>query len=155
MAAPGILSLLLQLANGPVSTIATQWFDNSKDREAFQNAVELEILKNGKSLQDQAGSIIEAEAKSDSWITSSWRPLMMIVFVAIIAIHLLIVPYILSPILWMIGYPVPELMAIPDQIWTLLTIGIGGYVGGRSIEKAATNVAKVMKPKVKPNLEDF
>ena len=69
-------------------------------------------------------------------------------------LQILIVPYFLSPILWMIGYPVPELMAIPDQVWTLLTIGIGGYVGGRSIEKAATNVAKVMKPK-KRDLGDF
>ena len=39
------------------------------------------------------------------------------------------------PILWMFSIPVPEFMVIPEQVWTLITIGLGGYVGGRSGEK--------------------
>ena len=149
----GWIGLALQLVNGPVGTAVEKYFDNAKDAEAFKNAVQIEVLKNQKNIEDQAGAIVLAEAQSESWITSSWRPLTMAIFVSLIAISLLIVPYMINPILWAIGYPVIEAPHIPDQIWTLMTIGLGGYVGGRSIEKAASNVAKAMKPK--PRLDDF
>ena len=33
-------------------------------------------------------------------------------------------------------------LSIPDQMWNLLTIGVGGYIAGRSAEKVATNWKK-------------
>ena len=151
----GLIGTLLNVINGPLGTVVEKYFDNQADRDAFKNAVELEVLKNQKQIADQAGNIVLAEAQSEHKITAIWRPVMMLIFVSIIAIHLLIVPYILTPALWLIGVPIPELMPIPEQVWTLLSIGIGGYVGGRSIEKAAGNVAKAIKRNKQNNLEDY
>jgi len=150
----GVVGLLLNLVNGPVGTAVEKYFDNKDQADAFKNAVELEVLKNQDNIAAQAGNVILAEAQSESWITASWRPLMMMVFVAIVAINLLVVPYFIAPLFWVIGIPVPEAMAIPDQVWTLLSIGIGGYVGGRSVEKAAKSVAEVVKKK-KNSVEDY
>ena len=151
----GLIGTIISALSGPLGTVADRYFDNKDDAAAFKNAVELEVLKNAKSIEDTAGQVILAEAKSEHWLTSSWRPLMMVIFVAVIAIHILVVPYILTPILWLLGSPIPELMDIPEQVWTLLTIGIGGYVGGRSIEKATKSVAEIVSNKKSNDLNDF
>ena len=130
-----VLGGIITALSGPVGKTADRYFDNKDDKDAFKNAVELEILKNQKDFEDLAGSIVLAEAKSEHWLTSSWRPFTMILFALVIAINILIIPYIVIPLLWMFGLPVPEFMEIPEQVWTLITIGLGGYVGGRSGEK--------------------
>jgi len=33
-----------------------------------------------------------------------------------------------------------SMMDVPKEMWSLLTIGIGGYIGGRSLEKIVTNI---------------
>jgi len=33
-------------------------------------------------------------------------------------------------------------LTIPDPMWNLLTIGVGGYIAGRSAEKVANNWQK-------------
>ena len=127
----GIISGL----TGPLSQVAERYFDNKDDQQAFKNAVELEILKNQKDFEDLSANIVLAEAKSQHWLTAVWRPFTMVLFALVIAVNILIIPYVVIPILWMFGIPVPEFMEIPDQVWTLITIGLGGYVGGRSGEK--------------------
>ena len=95
----------------------------------LEQAGELEELK-------AAAQIITAEAKSDHWIVASWRPITMLVFVAIIANNYIIYPYL--SLFWNAA---PEL-AVPAEMWGLLKIGIGGYVVGRSAEKAITTWKK-------------
>ena len=131
----GLIGGILSSLSGPLGTVAERYFDNKDEQNAFKNAVELEVLKNQKSFEDLSGSIVLAEAKSEHWLTAIWRPATMLLFALVIAINILIIPYVIIPILWMIGYPVPEFMEIPDQVWTLITVGLGGYVGGRSGEK--------------------
>ena len=131
----GLIGGILSSLSGPLGTVAERYFDNKDDKDAFKNAVELEILKNQKSFDDLAGSIVLAEAKSQHWLTAAWRPFTMILFALVIAVNILIIPYIVIPILWMFGVPVPEFMEVPPQVWNLIQIGLGGYVAGRSGEK--------------------
>ena len=131
----GLIGGILSSLSGPLGTVAERYFDNKDDKDAFKNAVELEILKNRKSFDDLAGSIVLAEAKSQHWLTAAWRPFTMILFALVIAVNILIIPYIVIPILWMFGVPVPEFMEVPPQVWNLIQIGLGGYVAGRSGEK--------------------
>lgn len=74
---------------------------------------------------------MKAEAKSQSWLTAAWRPLLMMVVISIIAINYLVLPIIA------IGYPevMDNVLELPDQLWNLLTLGVSGYVVGRSGEK--------------------
>ena len=96
----------------------------------MQQTGELETMKVG-------AGIITAEAKSDSWLASNWRPLTMLVFVAIIANNYLLYPYL--SLFW---DEAPKL-EVPPNMWDLLKLGLGGYVVGRSAEK----VAKAIKGK--------
>ena len=131
----GLIGNILTGLAGPLGQVAERYFDNKDDQDAFKNAVELEILKNQKDFEDLSANIVLAEARSEHWLTSIWRPFTMIMFAFVIGINILIIPYIIIPLLWAFGIPTPEFMPIPPEVWNLITIGLGGYVGGRSGEK--------------------
>ena len=71
-----------------------------------------------------ATSIITAEASGESWLQRNWRPMTMLTFVTLVVAH------------WL-GWTAENLTE--DQTLALLEIvkiGLGGYVVGRSAEKA-------------------
>ena len=74
---------------------------------------------------ESAASIIVAEAQGESWLQRNWRPLLMVLFGAIIANNYMLVP--------IFGTPAAE---IPPDMWDLLKLGVGGYVVGRTAEKS-------------------
>jgi hypothetical protein len=91
----------------------------------------LQLEQNGDLKEIEAKSnIIISEAKSDSWLASNWRPIIMLLFGIIIANN-----YIISPWLHACGF-ISVALPIPDRMWSLLELGLGGYVIGRSAEKA-------------------
>lgn len=103
--------------------------------EHLHNTMATEALKYEAAIAEYKASIIVAEAKSESWITRSWRPLTMLTFVVLI-------------VLMSTGMmDTDALNAVPGRLWTLLTIGIGGYMGGRSAEKIVPNIVAAMKKK--------
>ena len=73
--------------------------------------------------------VVVAEVRSSDKFVSRWRPTLMYTIIAILINNYLLVPWLNT--FWG-GAPVVEL---PDKVWTLLEIGLGGYVVGRSIEK--------------------
>jgi len=72
--------------------------------------------------------IILAEAKG-SWLQRNWRPLLMLTIIAIIFNN-----YVLFPYLSMFTDKA-TMLTLPGGLWALLTVGVGGYVGGRTYEK--------------------
>ena len=76
-------------------------------------------------------SIITAEAKADSWITRSWRPITMLVFLFLVVCDSF--GWLASP--------------LAPQAWTLLQLGISGYIVGRSAQSVTKNIAGAMKKK--------
>lgn len=80
---------------------------------------ETELLK-GKA------AIIMAEANGQSWIQRNWRPLTMLTFLVLV---------VCDSFGWL-----PFRLA--GEAWTLLQIGLGGYVVGRSVEKVAPQLLK-------------
>ena len=90
---------------------------------AVQNELAAAALDYEKSLNDAKASIIIAEAQSESWITRSWRPITMLTFVVLIV---LIATGLMDT---------DALAAVPDELWQLLQIGIGGFLVARSAEK--------------------
>lgn len=102
----------------------------------IENEMTKEINKTYRKELEEKASIIEAEAKSDHFITSNWRPITALVFVAIIANNYIIAPYMEA----FIGTQV--VLDVPPQMWQLLKIMIGGYVMGKSGEVIAGRLTK-------------
>ena len=108
--------------------------DPNKQAEIMMKlqALEMEYTK-------MRANIIESEAKSEHWLTSSWRPITMLVFVFIIFNNYVLVPYFQA-----FGADIPTL-TLTKQMWELLKLGIGGYVVGRSLEKVTKNIKLTKK----------
>jgi hypothetical protein len=81
------------------------------------------------TLVRETSQTIRAEATGHSWLQRNWRPGVMTMF-AYIVFH----NYVLAPVFGV------GAVDMPDQLWALLQLGIGGYVVGRSAEKIATVV---------------
>lgn len=93
-----------------------------------------QLLKSSTEELKAAASIVEAEAKA-GWFSASWRPLLMYVLIFVLVFN-----YIFAPIIKMItGHLVG--FELPGDVWTLLQIGLGGYVVGRSGESIARTLA--------------
>lgn len=93
----------------------------------------LELHQGGQLAELQAAvSVIVAEA-SGNWLQRSWRPLMMLTFTVLIVAR------------WM-GWTAPNLApAEYDHLWSIVQLGIGGYVIGRSAEKVAPAIVEAVR----------
>jgi hypothetical protein len=79
--------------------------------------------------------IITAEAQSGNWLTSSWRPVTMYVFLIML-------------VSWWFGWietPQNATEAVLQDIFGLLKIGIGGYIGSRGVEKVLPKIVSSLK----------
>jgi hypothetical protein len=76
-------------------------------------------------------AIIMAEANSQSILARNWRPITMLTFLALV---------VGDSFGWLAN-------PLAEQAWTLLQIGLGGYVVGRSAEKVTSGITGALKKK--------
>ena len=106
-----------------------------KDLQAKLKAeLQTQLLQSHTQELKAAASIIEAEAKA-GWFASSWRPLLMYVL-----IFILVWNYVIGPVIKIFMGAVIT-FELPGDVWSLLQIGLGGYVLGRSAESVARTMA--------------
>lgn len=119
------------------ASLVDKLFTSDEEKSAAKLKL-LEMEQNGE-LQElaTAAGVVEAEAKSEHFLTANWRPITMLTFVAIIANNYILYPYL--SLFW----PEAPNLEIPPDMWGLLKIGIGGYVVGRSVEKGAKEAVKM------------
>ena len=133
---------MLPLLNavGPIAKIVGGIVDKAvpdKDlKEKLKHELNTQLLNGDHEELIAKSNIIKAEAESKHWLTATWRPALMWICIIVIANN-----YIIAPFTNFFFGKVIEL-SIPDQMWNLLTIGVGGYIAGRSAEKVATNWKK-------------
>ena len=82
-----------------------------------------------KALEAKA-QIVNSEANSEHWVTATWRPIVMLIFTGLVVARFL-------------GFQAEGMSQTEyDQLWMLIQIGIGGYIGTRSIEKIVKEVRR-------------
>ncbi|MGB1238550.1 MAG: 3TM-type holin [Pseudomonadales bacterium] len=82
----------------------------------------------GQILESKA-KIITAEAQGASWLQRNWRPITMLTFLVLV---------VCDAFGW-------TAFRLADEAWTLLQLGLGGYVVGRSVEKITPKLTEVMR----------
>ncbi len=104
---------------------------SDKDLQAKLKAeLQTQLLQSHTQELQAASRIIEAEAKA-GWFASSWRPLLMYVL-----IFILVWNYVIGPVI-KVFFGAVITFELPGDVWTLLNVGLGGYVIGRSAESVA------------------
>ena len=95
----------------------------------LKSALQTQVLDLLKTEIEGAVAVITAEINSGHWLAANWRPMLMCLFGIIIANNYIVYPYL------SLFFDKAPMLEIPEDMWGLLKIGIGGYVVGRSVEK--------------------
>lgn len=94
----------------------------------------LEMAQRGELAEFGArADIVKTEAASENWLASSWRPILMLTFGALIVAR------------WF-GWAAPNLSEAEYlKLWSIVELGLGGYVIGRSAEKIVPAAVAALK----------
>jgi hypothetical protein len=104
---------------------AIKGYELTPDQQA---EIEGKLAELEQSTIQAQSAIVIAEAKG-GWLQRNWRPGLMALFGIIIANNYIVHPYVSA------FSDKSVMLAIPPDMWSLLKIGVGGYVLGRSAEK--------------------
>lgn len=98
--------------------------DKARQDQAKQALASMIVSGELDELSERAG-VIKAETQGDSWLQRSWRPIVMLVFTGLIVAR------------WL-GWSAPDLSeAVELKLFSIVQLGIGGYIASRGIEKVA------------------
>lgn len=95
----------------------------------MQNTVASQVMDYEARLLEAKTKAVTAEAQGASWLQRTWRPIAMLTFLVLVVAD---------------TFGLTEFRLASDA-WTLLQLGIGGYVVGRSAEKVIPKITEVMR----------
>ena len=113
--------------------------EDKDKRMEVEREINMALMSNSAAIEQAAASVILAEAKSEHKITAIWRPVLMMTITTIVAGNFLLAPLTELAVMLFTGDQIPLSIPLPDELWNLLMIGVGGYVVGRSGEKMVKN----------------
>ena len=130
----GILSFLGG-AIKPVTDLIDSLHTSGEERDKLrnelvklENEISSQLIEYHTKLIGAQADVIKAEATGKSWMQRNWRPITMLTFLVLVVCDSFgLLAFRLAP-----------------EAWLLLQIGLGGYVAGRSLEKAGPAIAKVI-----------
>lgn len=137
MALGSLISGLLNTGAKIFDDMHTSREENDASRAKFmmiQGDILTKVAQFETMLVDSQAAVIKAEAQSQSVLARNWRPVLMLTFTYIIAHN-----YVLAP---MFGL---NYLEIPGDMWGLLKIGVGGYIGARTFEKITPEIIRLVR----------
>lgn len=131
----GILSFL-SAAVKPVTDLVDELHTSDEEKGqikhamlTLQNEMSSQVLALEGQLLAARSSIINTEASGESWLQRNWRPITMLTFLVLVVLD---------------AFGLTQ-FRLAGEAWTLLQLGLGGYVLGRSAEKIIPKVSDAIK----------
>ena len=118
-----------------VNNVIDKIFPDKTEAEKAKAAVQTAVLGIDRAVIEESAKIVLGEVQGQSWLQRNWRPLLMLSIVAIVVNNYLVYPYL--SLFWAGA----KLLELPEALWSLMKIGVGGYIVGRSTEKIAESVS--------------
>lgn len=138
-----MISILAKLLAGPligkVVDLVISYQGRKLSEAAVRAEVEQTILGVFAEVSKSQASIIEAEMRGEGWLQRNWRPIVAVCFAFVIAFYGIITPIMVS---WFGAPPVRVGDDLLKWIMDAVVICLGGYIGGRSLEKIVTTIVR-------------
>jgi Holin of 3TMs, for gene-transfer release len=131
-----MLPVFMGLMKGPLAAVLDKYVSDLELRRKLQAELETAVLDHVSKEKEFQRDVIVAETKSEHWLTANWRPLLMCVLMGFLILVGLVIPLIDLVAGHAIAYE-PRWQQLPAGFWDFLSVGLGGYIGGRSLEKIA------------------
>ena len=126
-----ILDILKAIGKELLSVI-DQAVEDKDLKQKLQAEIKSKLLSASMDIVKYQSQIIQAEAKSESWLTRTWRPIVMLTFTVLIVAD------------WL-GYTAPNLSPeLKLKLFDIIHLGLGGYVIGRSFEKTLPRITEYL-----------
>ena len=139
--------LAMDLMRGPLMRALELWVPDADARQKLAAELEKQTFDClARAVQQGAGAgAVQPGLPPEPWLTRSWRPLLMLVLMAI-----LLFVGLLPPMANVVaGQPMtfmPHWQSLPSGFWNFISVAMGGYIGARSLEKIARMVAAAVAP---------
>jgi len=144
----GVTSIISGLA-GPISSIINKFISKKEDQllaqaelDKITSSFKEKILENQKSILEAQRDLIITEMQGSA-MQRNWRPALMWIIIFVIANNYLLAPFINHIVTLCGGINVLPILELPDKLFNLMTIGLGGYVVGRSAEKIIPKLREI------------
>ena len=113
--------------------VARRVFPDKEAAAKAEQELTMALLANQSQLEASAADIVRTEAASKHWLAANWRPIIMLTFAGLIVAR------------WF-GWAAPDLSEAEYlKLWSIVELGLGGYVIGRTCEKIAPGVISAIK----------
>lgn len=135
--------LAIGLVQGPLTKALDAYVSDLELRRKLAAELEQQTLAYLTKSAELGTGVVMAEVQSEHWLSRSWRPILMLILMGFLLLAGLILP--LADLV--AGKPLnfqPRWQVLPSGFWDFLAIGMGGYIGGRSLEKVAGIVSAAM-----------
>lgn len=122
--------MMLEAILAAILPTLTKILPDPAARQKAQDEIKAALVSQQGDLLKARAGIIEAEAQSQGWLARNWRPLAMLNFLGLLDAYW----FGLAP-----GYLTSDPGAV-NHLFSLLTIGIGGYIGAQTVEKVVPHI---------------
>lgn len=113
---------IIKETGGVIDTLSTSDAEKLKAKEELSKIV-MDGLNTATSFQRD----VLVKEMEGNFLQRSWRPLTLLTFTVVVVISV---------------FTDTHLNEVPTEFWDLISLGLGGYVAGRSVEKVAKTVTK-------------
>ena len=117
-----LVSKLLGTVAGPVFEVIDQAVTDKDQANRLKAELQRRLIDQQDATLQARMRVILAEAGGESWAQRNWRPILMLVIVAIVANNYLLAPYLGAV------FGTGLSLELPERLWDLMTLGVGGYI---------------------------
>lgn len=133
-----MIAALIPAITGVIGKVVDKAIPDKTEANRLKAELSAQLIQLDSKELEAAQAIIVAEARGESAVQRNWRPHLMYLIMFLLVFNGVVVP--IGNVMFSVQIPVLEAWkAIPEQMWTLLTWGLGGYIAGRSGEKMIKN----------------
>lgn len=118
---------------GPILDIVRRVVPDSEEQARLEHQLRSAAMESDARFAEAQAKVVAQEAKGNK-LQRSWRPVLMYLLMGVLIWHMMFLPFIA----FALGAELTQIVGlsvVPDTVWTLLIVGMGGYIGGRTLEK--------------------
>ena len=133
-----ILKFLAGPIAGKVLDVIEAHGTQKTSRAQLQGEIEKAVIEAVTQISERQAGVIIAEIQGEHWLQRNWRPMVAVTFAGIILFYGLILPIAVD---WLGAPPVRIGDTLLGWIMQAVLICLGGYIGGRTVEKLAKTLS--------------
>lgn len=138
-----MFDLLSKLLLGPLLGKLVDLYKSYNERQVteaqLRRDIEKTLLGTFKEVSQVQADVIMAEMKGENWMQRNWRPVTAVAFAFIVFFYGILLPVAVD---WFGAPPVRVGDELLHWIMDAVMLCLGGYIGGRTLEKIVSTIRK-------------